>query len=612
MNALAGYSLLFLLGAVIILFLIGRMVSNKIKGWLSFIAGLGSLGAILWLSPTVIGGETIEFNLFPWQAESPFALYFDGLSLVFSLMAAGIGSAILVYCIDYMQHEKGTTRFYMLMLTFIAGLIGLVSARSLIMVYLCWEIIGLCSYFLVGFWYNETAAVNGARKVLVMTHIPGYALLLAILLLYRDAGTFTWTDPAIAANFNTGIFLLILIAAMAKSVMFPVHTWIPEAMNAPTPVSALLHSACYVKAGVYLVARMYSIAPWQPSWNVILLVIGCITMIVGTLFALAQTDLKRLLAFSTISQLGYIMTAFGIGTPFGALAGVFYVFSHGLFKGTLFLCAGAIQHAAGTRDMRQLGGLAKTMPRTAVIWLIAAAAIIGVPLTNGFVAKWLLYDSALASGNWAVVIIAWLVSTFTAFYILKATVSVFYGEPSDFLTGKKVEEASSVMLTGMGILAALSLIIGIAPQLLVDWLAKPAMLAMKFDSTQTISFLGFHLDQSGVPVTAGAVLAISALLIVWIIYAIRKPSPHGVSSFTGGDPLPERNSLNTVDFSEFVEDIFSPALKVLDPDPVYTGIWRGVFTFSQWIKQVSEKIESSPIVLIVGAAVLLSVVIWLV
>jgi multicomponent Na+:H+ antiporter subunit A len=204
----------------------------------------------------------------------------------------------------------------MLMLTFIAGLIGLVSARSLIMVYLCWEIIGLCSYFLVGFWYNETAAVNGARKVLVMTHIPGYALLLAILLLYRDAGTFTWTDPAIAANFNTGIFLLILIAAMAKSVMFPVHTWIPEAMNAPTPVSALLHSACYVKAGVYLVARMYSIAPWQPSWNVILLVIGCITMIVGALFALAQTDLKRLLAFSTISQLGYIMTAFGIGTPF--------------------------------------------------------------------------------------------------------------------------------------------------------------------------------------------------------------------------------------------------------------------------------------------------------
>lgn len=612
MNALAGFSLVVLLAGVIVLFLTGNLLSNKFKGWLAFLTGLAALGTILWMAPTVIGGETIEFNLFPWQAESPFMLYFDGLSLVFSLIAAGIGSAILIYCIDYMRHEKATTRFYMLMLTFIAGLIGLVSSRSLIMVYLCWEVIGLCSYFLVGFWYNETAAVNGARKVLVMTHIPGYALLLAILLLYRDAGTFIWTDPAIAAHFTTGIFLLVLIAAMAKSVMFPVHTWIPEAMNAPTPVSALLHSACYVKAGVYLVARMYSITQWQPSWNVILLVVGCVTMIAGALFALAQTDLKRLLAFSTISQLGYIMTAFGIGTPFGALAGVFYVFSHGLFKGTLFLCAGAIQHAAGTRDMRQLGGLAKTMPRTAAVWLIAAAAIIGVPLTNGFVAKWLLYDSALASGNWVVVIIAWLVSTFTAFYILKATVSVFYGEPSGFLKGKKIEEASTGMLTGMGILAALSLFFGIVPQMLVDWLAKPAMLAMKFDSAQSITFLGFHLDQSGAPVTAGAVLAISALLVVWLIFAIRKPSPQGVSSFTGGDPLPEGNSMNSVDFSEFAEDIFAPALKTLDPDPVYTGIWRGVFTFSQWIKQASEKVERSPIVLIIGAAVLITVVIWLV
>jgi len=611
-NALAGFSLVILLGGVVVLFLSGRFLSTKAKGWLAFVTGLLALGSILWMAPSIINGQTVELNLFPWQAESPFLLYFDGLSLVFSLMAAGIGSAILVYCIDYMKHETGTTRFYMLMLTFIAGLIGLVSARSLIMVYLCWEVIGLCSYFLVGFWYSETVAVNGARKVLVMTHIPGYALLLAILLLYKDAGTFIWTDPAIAAHFTTGIFLLILIAAMAKSVMFPIHTWIPEAMNAPTPVSALLHSACYVKAGVYLVARMYSISPWQPSWNTILLVVGCATMIVGALFALAQTDLKRLLAFSTISQLGYIMTAFGIGTPFGALAGVFYVFSHGLFKGTLFLCAGAVQHAAGTRDMRLLGGMAKQMPRTALIWLIAAGAIIGVPLTNGFVAKWLLYDAALVSGAWVVVIIAWLVSTFTAFYILKATVSVFYGEPSDYLKDRKIEEASTGMLTGMGILAGFSLLFGIAPQLLVNWLAKPAMTAMKFEASQSMTFLGFHMDQSGAPVTAGAVLAISALLVVWIIFAMRKPSPKGVSTFTGGDPLPEGNTLNTIDFSEFTEDVFAPALTALNPDPVYTGIWQGIYKFSQQIRKLAENLEKSPVGLILGAAVILAVVIWLV
>jgi len=192
----------------------------------------------------VLQGQKIEYTLFSWQAESPFSLYFDGLSLVFSLMAAGIGSAILLYCIDYMEHETGTTRFYALMLTFMAGLIGLVSSHNLLMAYLCWEIIGLCSYFLVGFWYRENVAVNGARKVLIMTHIPGYALLIAILLLYKGSGTLLWTDPALAAQFTTGIFILVLIAAMAKSVMFPLHTWIPEAMNAPTPVSALLHSAC--------------------------------------------------------------------------------------------------------------------------------------------------------------------------------------------------------------------------------------------------------------------------------------------------------------------------------------------------------------------------------
>lgn len=612
MNALAGFPLVILPGVVVLLFIAGRYLSPKAKGWIAFLADLTALGSILWLAPGILQGKIVELNLFPWLSESPFVLYFDGLSLVFSLMAAGIGSAILIYCIEYMKHEQGTTRFYMLMLTFIAGLIGLVSARSLIMVYLCWEVIGLCSYFLVGFWYNETVAVNGARKVLVMTHIPGYALLLAILLLYKDAGTFVWTDPAIAAHFNTTIFLLVLIAAMAKSVMFPIHTWIPEAMNAPTPVSALLHSACYVKAGVYLVARMYSISPWHPAWNTILLIVGCATMIVGALFALFQTDLKRLLAYSTISQLGYIMTAFGLGTPFGILAGVFYVFSHGLFKGTLFLCAGAIQHAAGTRDMRLLGGMARTMPRTALIWFIAAGSIIGVPLTNGFVAKWLLYDAALESGAWIVVIIAWVVSTFTAFYILKATVSVFYGEPSVFLKNKKVEEASTGMLTGMGILAAFSLFFGIVPQLLIDWLARPAMAAMKFEPAQIITFLGLHVAQSGAPVTAGAILAITAFLVVWLIFAIRKPSPKGVSTFTGGEPLPEGNTLNAIDFSEFAEEVFFPALTVLDPDPVYFLIWKGIYTLSQKFRELSEKLEKSPAVLIIGAAVIVSVVIWLI
>lgn len=611
MNALAGFSLAVLFGGVILQLLLGRVLGTRAKGWLAFCSGLLALAGIIGLAPSIIQGKTVEFNLLPWQAESSFSLYFDGLSLLFALMAAGIGSAILFYCIDYMAHESSTTRFYALMLTFIAGLVGLVSARNLLMSYLCWEMIGLCSYFLVGFWYRETAAVNGARKVLVMTHIPGYAFLIAILLLHQASGTFVWTDPALAAQFNTGIFILILIAAMAKSVMFPLHTWIPEAMNAPTPVSALLHSACYVKAGVYLVARIYSITPWHPSWNVILMTVGCVTMVVGALYALVQTDMKRLLAFSTISQLGYIMTAFGLGTPFGLLAGAFYVFSHGLFKGTLFLCAGAVQHAAGTRDMRKLGGLASRMPGTALIWIIASAAIIGVPLTNGFVAKWLLYDAALQSGAWVVVIVAWLVSSFTAFYILKATVGVFFGEPTEEVKNLEIKDASPRMLAGMGILAAASLFFGIAPQYLVKWIAGPAVTAMKAVVPETVTFLGLNVNGSGAPVTAGAILTISALLIIAVIFAVRKPNPHAVSSFTGGDPLPEGDTLGVVDFSEFAETAFDPALRILNPDPLYMRIWNWLLGLSGIFKKLADALEKNVALLIVGAVIVLSALVIL-
>lgn len=612
MNTLAGFSLIVLLGGVVIQILFGKILTTRLKGWISFIIGGISFGGILSLAPVIIRGQTIKANLFNWQAETPFSLYFDGLSLLFALMATGIGSAILFYCIDYMQHETNTTYFYTFMLTFIAGLVGLVSAHSLLMSYLCWEIIGLCSYFLVGFWYHETDAVNGARKVLVMTHIPGYAFLIAILLLYKSSGTFLWSDPAISAQFNTGIFILILIAAMAKSVMFPLHTWIPEAMNAPTPVSALLHSACYVKAGIYLVARLYSIVPWHPSWNFILMAIGCVTMIVGALFALIQTDLKRLLAFSTISQLGYIMTAFGIGTPYGALAGAFYVFSHGLYKGTLFLCSGAVQHAAGTRDMRRLGGLSKYLPGTTLVWLVAAAAIIGVPLTNGFVAKWLLYDAALESGAWVVIIVAWLVSTFTAFYILKATVSVFFGEPSSELQIDEINDASPLMQMGMGILSVACLFFGVFPQALVRWIAAPAITAMQFALPEKITFLGLRVDSSGAPITAGALLTISALLVVFFIFALRRPTPKGVSSFTGGDPLPEGGTLNAVDFSEFAEESFSPAFRILNPDPVYLWIWRTVTRIAESVKIGFGFFENNLVAFLIGAILIIAALVFVI
>jgi multicomponent Na+:H+ antiporter subunit A len=487
------------------------------------------------------------------------------------------------------------------------------------LIYLSWEVIGLCSYFLVGFWYKETESVNGARKVLIMTHIPGYALLIAVLLLFSRSGTFTWTDPNLVVSFTTGIFLLMLFAAMAKSVMYPLHTWIPEAMNAPTPVSALLHSACYVTAGVYLVARMYSFRVpginWPIAWNTLILIIGCITMVVGALFAIKQTDLKRLLAFSTISQLGYIVAGLGLGTSFGVAAALFYCFSHGLFKGTLFLCAGAVQQATGTRDMRKLGGLAKVMPNTSRIWIVVTAAIVGVPLTNGFVAKWFLYDAALASGQWIVLIIAWLVSTLTAFYMLKATVSVFYGDMPDWLKQHQVKEAPFLMQMGMAVLAILCIIFGLAPQILTQWVIAPGVKALGFSWNLSFTWLGIQTTSNSFYGAAGVAIVVLALVIGWIIYRLMQPkaiSSPNANVFTGGDPLPADDSIGTVDFADLAESTFQPIYKAVNPDPAYLLVWTGIKKLSSVTHRILQPIEDHPFISTIILAVILFIVVWLI
>ena len=587
MDGLAAIPLLALLAGVLLQLLLGPILSPPAKGWLGFFSGLAALAGALALLPSISNGRVLEGTLSPWDIGVPFRYHLDGLSLVFVLMATGIGTAILLYCVHYMATEReGTTRFYALMLTFMAGLVGLVSSANLLLAYLSWEVIGLCSYFQVGFWYKDPAASDGARKVLVMTHLPGYALLAAILILFDRTGTFLWTDPAVRQAFTSGLFLLMLIAAMAKSVMFPLHTWIPEAMNAPTPVSALLHSACYVKAGVYLVARLYSLAAWPSAWNTTVIALGCATMLVGALFAMLQVDLKRLLAFSTISQLGYILTGLGVGTDLGIAAGIFYCVSHGLFKGTLFLCAGVVQHATGTRDLRRLGGLAARLPNTARVWLAASAAIVGVPLTNGFVAKWLLYTAALEAGHVLAVLIAWLVSVFSGFYILKATVSVFYGETPAWLRDREVEEASPSMQIGMGALGVLCILFGIAPQILADWLVMPAVRALGFSRGTLVSWLGIPTEPTGPYGAVAATVIVAAACVACVLYRLAGHSrgePVGI--FTGGDPLPASESVvNAADFVGTVEDTLAPACRLADPDPIYLTVWR-------WLRDLVSRLD---------------------
>jgi len=561
---------------------LARILTRATKGWLAFAITLAALLSVAAVLPDVRDGEALSATLLDWDAGVPLAYHVDGLSVLFMLMGTGIGAAILLYAVRYMEHEKeGTTRFYALMLVFIGGLVMLVCSANLLMMYFAWELIGLCSYFLVSFWYRQQAAADGARKVLIITHVAGYGLLAAVILLYARTGAMLWTDPAVAAGLSTGLVLLMLVAAMGKSVMYPLHTWIPEAMNAPTPVSALLHSACYVKAGVFLIARMYSIGPWHAAAGPLLLVVGCVTMFVGIVFALKQTDLKRLLAFSTVSQLGYIVTGLALGTGLGVAAGLYYIASHALFKGTLFMCAGAVQHATGTRDLRLLGGLYSRMPVTTAIWITAAAAIVGVPLTNGFVAKWLIFDAALDAHQAVVVLIGWAISMLTAFCFLKATVSGFFGSPAPELAAQKVREVPVFMLLGMGMLAVLCVLFGIAPQLLLEPVIAPAVRSLGFAWDVQMSWLGVATGSGTVGVTAGAVVVLTAALLGAAAYRlIRIPTGKAVAVFAGGDPLPVGDTLGASDFAEMAEAAFKPVYS-LDPDPLYLRIWAGIRDFAR-------------------------------
>lgn len=585
----------------------GRMLSSRAKGWMAFVFGVIAAAAVVAMWPSIVRGETLGLTFSVWDGPIALALRVDGLSHMFALMGSVIGAAVLLYAVDYMSDEPSATRFYIIMQVFIAGLLLFVYAEDLLLMYVGWEVVGLCSFLLVSFWYKQEAAAAGARKVLVMTHIAGYALLAAILVLFSRTGSTLWTDPAVQSAFTGGLFVLMLIAALAKSVQFPLHTWIASAMSAPTPVSALLHAACYVKAGVYLVARMHSFAPWPVAWQNTVVWIGTATALIGVLFAMIQTDAKRLLAFSTVSQIGYMMLGLGIGTPLGIAAALLHTINHGVFKGGLFLGAGAVQHATGTRDMEQLGGLGKLMPKTAALWLVSAGGITGVPLLNGFVSKWLLYVAALSAGFTLPGLLAWIVSVLTMFTFMAATNGLFFGDPGE--ASSHAHESPRTMLLGMGVLAVICVVLGVAPQLGLEYVVGPALASLGLTPDLGITWLGLSSGAGSWYATTGVVMAVVSLLVGGVAYLVAarqraghqvmvataaRPAmvaggsavtglqplafavadPTAVGPFTGGTPLSAGSRMRASEFSASVREGLAPFFKYFDVDRYYLAVWH--------------------------------------
>jgi len=625
-----------LLGALLQI-LIAPLCSARTKGIVAFLSSVPALAGVAAIAPLVRTGQAVDLRPLPWDGPLAFVLHVDALSVLFAFMGACIGGFVLLYSIGYMAHDKSATRFYATMLVFIGGFITLVYSANLFIFYLCWEVVGLCSFSLVGFWYTNREAVAGARKVLLMTHIAGYGLLAGILVLYHRAGSALWTDPAVAHSFTGGIFVLMLVALVAKSVQVPLHTWIPEAMAAPTPVSALLHAACYVKAGVYLAARMHSFGAWPAAWGQSLMWVGTVTMAVGVMYAMVQTDLKRMLAFSTVSQIGYMMMGLGIGTPLAITAALLHCLNHGFFKGGLFLTAGSVQHAAGTRDMNQLGGLATKMPHTTLSWLIGVGSMMGIPLMSGFASKWMLYAAALQAG-WAVpAVIAWAASLGTVFLGVKATSAVFLGPPTQATAD--AHEAPPSMVWGMGFLAAGTVVLGVAPQLAVNYLLNPVLAALGLGAGVHVTWLGLSADAGSFSSMGGLVLALVSVVLGGAIYLIAyafRPAgaPSGAAMagagasangsmsvgwgagggvFTGGEPLGDQGRLTASDFSEIFAEHWQSFFRWTNVDRIYLGIWKGLQAVSRVLGVAVAWMERRATLLVVLlAAAVFALFLWMI
>ncbi|WP_404440553.1 monovalent cation/H+ antiporter subunit A [Stutzerimonas chloritidismutans] len=444
----------------------------------AFGAGLAPLLALALLlskRDIVFGGET-EVITMPWLPELGLnlSLRLDGLGYLFALLILGIGLLVILYARYYLSKSEPMGRFFSFFLLFMGAMLGVVLAENLLLMLMFWELTSLSSFLLIGFWNHRSDARQGARMALVITGGGGLALLAGILLIGHIVGSYELSvvlasGDLIRANALYPLTLiLVLLGVFTKSAQFPFHFWLPQAMAAPTPVSAFLHSATMVKAGVFLLARLYPALSDSEWWFYLVSLTGLATLLIGAVMALFQHDLKGLLAYSTISHLGLITLLFGLDSRLGPVAAIFHIINHATFKASLFMAAGIIDHETGTRDMRRVNGMLKYMPHTAALAMVASLAMAGVPLLNGFLSKEMFFAETLdqhllGSFYWTIPALATLASAFSVAYSLRFVHDVFFnGEPID-LPKYPPHEPARYMKIPVEILVLLCLLVGMLP-----------------------------------------------------------------------------------------------------------------------------------------------------
>jgi multicomponent K+:H+ antiporter subunit A len=426
------------------------------------------------VSKEMTGAEPVRFTA-DW-ADSlglEFSLWVNGFSWIFLFLISGIGLLVCIYARYYMPPADPVPRFFSLLLAFAGSMIGLVLSANVIQLFMFWEMTSVLSFLLIGYWHLGAAAREGARMALIVTSGGGLCLLGGLLLLAQMAGTYdlgvilSSGDLIRQSALYTPALVLILLGALTKSAQFPFHFWLPQAMAAPTPVSAYLHSATMVKAGVFLLVLLWPVLSGTESWFWSLTVVGLTTMALGAFFAVFQNDLKGVLAYSTISHLGLITFLLGLNTALGCVAAIFHMVNHAIFKASLFMAAGAVDDETGTRDLRRLGGLVRYMPVTTVLATVSAAAMAGVPLLNGFLSKEMFFEETLAARRGVELdilptTVAVVATALSVIYSLRFLGAVFFGQTSDSMP-KRPHEPPIWMVIPIGLLSLVCVVVGILP-----------------------------------------------------------------------------------------------------------------------------------------------------
>jgi len=473
---------------------------------------------LLGFTRQVAAGESVIFSI-DWvpRLAVRFSFFVDGLSLLFALLITGIGALILIYASGYLAGHALLGRFYFYLLLFLAAMLGVVLADNLITLFVFWELTSLSSYLLIGFDHHRDEARRAALQALLVTGSGGLALLAGLLLLGSVGGSFELSELLQRGDLVRGhalylpLLLLVLAGAFTKSAQVPFHFWLPNAMAAPAPVSAYLHSATMVKAGIYLLARLSPVLGGTEAWHYLVSLAGAVTMLTGALLAFPQTDLKKILAYTTVSTLGTLTLLLGLHTTLAAKAAMVFLIVHSLYKGALFMIAGAVDHEAGTRELRELSGLRRFMPLTTLAATLAALAMAGLPPMLGFISKELLYEAKLEAPRaaWWITSAGVLANALMVAIAARLLLRPFFGRNTAM--PQTPHEAPLTLWLGPLILTILGLIIGLAPDTTAQYFIATAVSAVRAEATEVKLALWHGLN----PVLALSVFTVACGLLAY-------------------------------------------------------------------------------------------------